>query len=87
MTADLEIVTRWFQKAIDTATKQGRNESALLWSDGLDHLISMNDRAEKAEARVAELEAELVAQWKWDDGSILRKRRIEKLIPAETLNA
>ena len=38
-------------------------------------------------ARVAELEAELVAQWKWDDGSILRKRRIEKLIPAETLNA
>lgn len=50
MTADLETVTRWFQKAIDTATKQGRNESALLWSDGLNHLIALN-------SRVAELEA------------------------------
>ncbi len=59
MTADLEIVTRWFGKSRDTCANQGRHEAALLWSDGLGHLIAMNDRSEKAEARVAELEKAL----------------------------
>jgi hypothetical protein len=40
--APLEVVTRWFEKARDTCAKQGRHESALLWSDGLAHLIRMN---------------------------------------------
>ena len=42
-----EFIEEWFLKAAENAQKQGRNESALLWRDGLQHLRYMHDELDE----------------------------------------
>ena len=39
-----EFICEWFLKAQENARKQGRHDSAKLWADGLEHLISLQSR-------------------------------------------
>lgn len=45
-TTSLEFVKEWFLKAAKTAKAQGRNDSAQLWKDGLEHLEALEKENE-----------------------------------------
>jgi len=53
---NLETVKEWFARAAQTAKKQGRNDSFLLWDDGLQHLIHMESEIDHLKSQNAELE-------------------------------
>lgn len=36
-----EIICEWFEKAARECKRQGKRDSAMLWADGLDHLIHL----------------------------------------------
>ena len=46
-TTSFGFVSDWFTKAMESAKKQGRTDSAMLWKDGLDHLNFMNQIVEE----------------------------------------
>jgi hypothetical protein len=48
-----EFICEWFEKAINNAQKMGRQESALLWKDGLSYLKYFHALVVKKEAELA----------------------------------
>ena len=64
MVADFETVVAWFERGRDNAAKMGKHESALLWSDGMAHLVRLETERDAALKRVAEMEARVADVWR-----------------------